>query len=143
VINPGVFFYWIEVPNNGATTQNFTITQSTNFASNFYAIGAGSAVFTTAGCATDNATGSTITQSTSTGAVTVTFTNPGGTSNFFIGIKYSATSLKDDGPITCPINHILPSFTYTFSTYTGLTPPSGFIPGSTQMLGLVPKVASC
>jgi hypothetical protein len=119
-ITPGVFFYWVAVTvpaGNNSVTITQTITTG-NF-TGLFDFASGSGVFTS-NC---NSLSDTITQNTTTGAVTVQFNAPtAGT--YIISIKYDAKSIAGDpapGPGT--------TVHYDFAT-TG-------VPGSTQGLDLI------
>jgi hypothetical protein len=115
-VAPGVFFYWIRVTNGGT----YTITQATSPQTSFtkFKIASGSSFFSSS-CSKVN---STITQNSSTGTVTITFT---GTGQFYIGIKYDTSSVKGATAPTPSTVH------YTFAM-TGVA-------GSEQSLDLVKK----
>jgi hypothetical protein len=119
-VTPGVFFYWVEVTvpaGNNSVTITQTITTG-NF-TGLFDFASGSSVFTS-NC---NSLSETITQNTTTGAVTVQFNAPtAGT--YIIGIKYDSKSIAGD-PAPSPGTTVH----YDFAT-TG-------VPGSTQGLDLV------
>jgi uncharacterized repeat protein (TIGR01451 family) len=102
-VSPGVFFYWVTVTSSGTYTIDQTITTG-NFSTKF-TVASGSAAYNSS-C---TKVSSTITQNSTTGAVTVTFAGSGST--FFIGIKYSTGSV---------VGHAAPSpgttVHYDFST---------------------------
>lgn len=89
-VKPSGFFYWVKV-TAPAGSNTFTITQTIttgNFNSFFADVSNGSKVFDS-NCVS---LGRTITQNTTTGTVTVTFTAPtAGT--YFISVKFSAQSV--------------------------------------------------
>jgi hypothetical protein len=114
-VSPGVFFYWVKVTGGGS----YTITQTVSQTGYVIPFASGSFVYDSS-CT--KLTSATVTQNTTSGAVTATFT---GTGTFYIGIKYDPTALKGKAapnPSTV---------TYTFAT-TGVA-------GSTQGLSLVKK----
>jgi hypothetical protein len=119
-VTPGVFFYWVSV-TVPAGNNSFTITQTitTNNFTGLFDFASGSNVFNS-NC---NSVSETITQDTTTGAVTVQFNAPtAGT--YIIGIKYNTKSIAGDpapGPGT--------TVHYDFAT-TG-------VPSSTSGLDLV------
>ena len=84
-VAPGVFFYWIRVTNGGT----YTVTQTTSPQASFkkFSFASGSAVFNSS-C---TKVSSSISQNSTTGTVTITFS---GTGQFYIGIKYDASSVK-------------------------------------------------
>jgi hypothetical protein len=123
-VNPGVFFYWVEVTAvAGSNTFHIsqTIQEPTNFDNNFFAFASGSNVFNSNCTAVS---GVSITQSSSTGAVTITF-NAGAGGTFFIGVKYDAGSVKNKPAPNPTTVH------YDFATAE--------IAGSTEGLDLVKK----
>src|SRR5438445_698404 len=77
-VSPGVFFYWVQV-TAPAGSNSYTITQSISTASRIFLVASGSNAYD-ASC--NPVKGTTITQSSSTGAVTVTF-NAGSGGTFF------------------------------------------------------------
>jgi hypothetical protein len=114
--NPGVLFYWVKV--TATAGQSFTITQTTTYnptpkSSAYFTLANGSFVYTNPGCTTVG--GTTITQSPTTGAVTVTFAAAG---NYIIGIKYSTKSVVGSGPASTVSGF---SYQYTFSMGTTAT----------------------
>ena len=109
-----MFFYWIKVTNGGS----YTITQTSSQAGYIFGVASGSSVFNSS-CAKVNGT---ITQSSATGAVGVTFT---GTGTFYIGIKYDTSTVKGKPAPNPTTVH------FDFAT-TGIA-------GSTQGLDLVKK----
>ena len=118
-VNPGVFFYWamVTVP---AGSNTFTITQTvtTGNGTGFFDIQSGSNVFNN-NCVSQHPT---ITQNTTTGAVTAQFNAPTA-GVYIISIKYSSQSLSGDAAPSPPTVH------YDFAT-TG-------VPGSTSGLDLI------
>ena len=119
-INPGVFFYWVEV-TVPAGNNTFSITQTIT-TSNFtgrLTMQSGSNVFDS-NC---NSLHPTITQNAMTGAVTAQFNAPAG-GTYFISIKYSGNSVVgNSAPSPGTTVH------YDFNT-TGA-------PGSTSGLDLI------
>ena len=114
-VSPGVFFYWVKVTGGGS----YTITQTVSQTGYVIPFASGSFVYDSSCTKLSSAT---VTQNTTSGTVTATFT---GTGTFYIGIKYDPTALKGKAapnPSTV---------TYTFAT-TGVA-------GSTQGLSLVKK----
>jgi hypothetical protein len=122
---PGVIFYWVKV--TASAGQTFTINQTTTYKPNgttqvLFAKASGSFAYN-ANCGTlsNKITGTN-------GALSVTFATAG---TYFIGIKYSPTSVVGTGPaavkFTPPFN-----YQYTFSTSTGGTT----LPGSTNTVAL-------
>jgi hypothetical protein len=114
-VTPGVFFYWVAV-TAPAGSNTFTITQTvtTGNSPGIFNFASGSSVFTS-NC---NSLSETITQNTTTGAVTVAFNAPtAGT--YIIGIKYDSKSIVG---ATAPNP---PTVNYAFET-TGV---SGSISG--------------
>jgi hypothetical protein len=120
-VNPGVFFYWVKV-TAPAGNDTFTITQmitTGNFSTLFGIANGGSDVFNSS-C---SSVGPTITQNSTTGAVTVTFNAPtAGT--YFIGIKYDPHSV-----VGMPAPSPTTTVHYNFMT-TG-------VPGSTSGIDLI------
>src|SRR4029077_14110513 len=119
-VTPGVFFYWVSV-TVPAGNNVFTITQTitTGNFTGLFDIQSGSNVFTS-NC---NSLHPTITQNTTTGAVTVQWNAPtAGT--YIISIKYDSKSIVGD-PAPSPGTTVH----YDFAT-TG-------VPGSTSGLDLV------
>jgi hypothetical protein len=114
-VAPGVFFYWVKVSGGGT----YTITQSSTPTFKPFSIASGSAVWN-ANCSKVGS--ATISQNTTTGAVTVTFS---GTGTFYIGLKYDSGSVKGELQPSPTTVH------YTFGT-------SG-VAGSTQGLDLKKK----
>ena len=118
-VTPGVFFYWVSVTvpaGNNSLTITETITTG-NFSTPFL-LGGGSQVFTSScGSVSD-----TITQNTTTGAVSVSFNAPvAGT--YIISLKYNSKSIAG-APAPSPT-----TIHYAFDT-TG-------VPGSTSGLDLI------
>jgi hypothetical protein len=106
-VDPGVFFYWVQVPTAGT----YTITQSISETSRPFVIWSGTAVWDNFDpvALTCTKVSSTITQNPITGTVTVTFS--GGTGPFFIGIKYKTSSVVGEkAPVPSP------TVKYNFST---------------------------
>ncbi len=124
-VNPGVLFYWVKV-TGVAGANSLTITQTITSANNNFTkkltVAAGSNVFN-AGCTAVK--GMKITQNTSTGTVTVTFTGTAG-ATYYIGIKFDPKAVKG---ATAPSPNT--TVQYQFAT-TGL-------PGSTNGLSLLKK----
>jgi uncharacterized repeat protein (TIGR01451 family) len=115
-VNPGVFFYWVKVSGGGT----YTITQTATPPYKTFTMASGSAVFNASCTKLGSAT---LTQNSSTGTVTVTFS---GTGTFYIGIKYDASSVSGQAaPGGSGTIH------YEYTT-TGVA-------GSTQGLNLVKK----
>jgi hypothetical protein len=121
-VTPGVFFYWVKVTvpaGNNSVTITQTITSLNNNFTTKFAFANGSNVFNS-NC---NSVSETITQNTTTGAVTVQFNAPtAGT--YIIGIKYDSKSVVG---ATAPSPNT--TVHYDFAT-TG-------VPGSTSGLDLV------
>jgi hypothetical protein len=120
-VNPGVFFYWVQV-NASAGSNTFTIDQAIttgNFDSHFFSQAAGSFVYTS-DCSKINAT-----ISTSGGVTTITF-NASSAGTYIIGIKYDATSVTG---FSAPSPGTTVHYTFTLT---------GF-PSSTEGLDLVKK----
>jgi hypothetical protein len=119
-VTPGVFFYWVAVTvpaGNNSVTITQTITTG-NF-TGLFDFASGSNVFNSNCSGVSN----TITQNTTTGAVTVQFNAPtAGT--YIIGIKYDSKSIVGD-PAPSPGTTVH----YNFAT-TG-------VPGSTSGLDLI------
>jgi hypothetical protein len=120
-VNPGVFFYWVEVTAT-AGSNTFTIDQAIttgNFDSHFFSQAAGSFAYTSGCSKIINAT-----VTTSNGVTTVSF-NASSAGTYIIGIKYDATSVTGfSAPSPSTVS-------YTF-TLTGF-------PSSTKGLDLVEK----
>jgi hypothetical protein len=122
-VSPGVFFYWVKV-TAPAGNNMFVVNQSitTGNFDTLFAIANGSSVFNSS-CTNLHGT---FTQSpinnTTTGTVTVTFNAPTA-GIYYIGIKFSTSSVKDK---TAPAPTTVG---YSYST-TG-------VPGSTNGLNLV------
>jgi len=114
-VNPGVLFYWVPVTDGGT----YTITQGTDFDSNYFTQAAGSFVYNSS-CTKVDAT-----ISTTGGTTTVTFS---GTGTFYIGIKYNTGSIVGASTADLPLDG---TATYTFET--------GGVPGSAASVELVPK----
>ena len=114
-VTPGVFFYWVSVQVLAPGPQSFTITQTIttgNFAG-LFDFASGSNVFDS-NC---NSRHPTITQNTTTGAVTVSFNAPtAGT--YIIGIKYDSKSIVGD-PAPSPATTVH----YDFATTACLCRP--------------------
>jgi hypothetical protein len=120
-VNPGVFFYWVQVDAT-AGSNTFTIDQAittSNFDSHFFSQAAGSFVYNS-GCTKISAN-----ISTSNGVTTITF-NASSAGTYIIGIKYDATSVTGFG---APSPGTTVSYTFTLT---------GF-PSSTEGLDLVKK----
>jgi hypothetical protein len=119
-VTPGVFFYWVKV-TAPAGSNSFTITQTitTGNFTGVFDTQSGSNVFDS-NCTSQHPT---ITQNTTTGAVTVQFSAPtAGT--YIISIKYDSSSIAGDpAPTGNGTVH------YNFAT-TG-------VPGSTSGLDLI------
>ena len=106
-VDPGVFFYWVQVPTAGT----YTITQTISETSRPFVIWPGTAVWNNFDSVAMTCTkvNSTITQNPVTGTVTVTFS--GGSGPFFIGIKYKTSSVVgENAPSPSP------TVKYTFTT---------------------------
>ena len=122
-VNPGRFFYWVTVtaPTAGTYIVGITQTITTGNFTGLFSFTFGSNVFDS-NCVSVHPT---ITQSPTTGTVTVQFNAPtAGT--YIVGIKYSSQSISGEPPPS-------PATTvhYEFAT-TG-------VPGSTIGLDLVKK----
>ena len=120
-VNPGVFFYWVQV-DASAGSNTFTIDQAIttgNFDSHFFSQAAGSFAYNS-GCTKISAN-----ISTSNGVTTITF-NASSAGTFIIGIKYDATSVTG---FAAPSPGTTVSYTFTLT---------GF-PSSTEGLDLVKK----
>jgi len=122
-VNPGVFFYWMQLSVSTAGPQAFTLNQSITSSNNnfdhFFEVAAGSNVFTS-GC---TAVGANITQVGASTMITFNAATPG---TYIIGIKYAANSVKD-----FPAPSPNPIVAYQF------TMPG--VPGSTSGILLQPK----
>jgi len=121
-VNPGVFFYWINV-TAVAGSNTFTINQAIttgNFDSHFFHFTSGSAVYSS----TCVKRASSISQ---TGGVTTITFNASSAGPYIIGVKYNAGSVKGFGAPT-------PGTTvhYTFEVPT--------VPGSLQAIDLNKKL---
>ena len=114
-VNPGVLFYWVPVTNGGT----YTITQGTDFDSNYFSQAAGSFVYNSSCTKVDASI------STTNGVTTVTFSGSG---TFYIGIKY------DTGSIVGKNTSALPAGGTAFYTFT-----TGGVSGSAASFNLVPK----
>jgi hypothetical protein len=112
-VNPGVFFYWVQVSGPGP----FTITQSVSPAMPFFTQASGAFAFD-ANCT--NISSAKATYDPATGSVTVT-----GSGIAFIGIKYDTHSVVGSAP---PAGG---TATYTFALQG--------VPGSEASIKLVPK----
>jgi len=87
-VTPTTFSYWVKVTSTGT----YKITQSTTETSKKLLLSSGSAVYDNATASTcSTVAGSTITQSTTSDTVTVTFSS--GTGPFYIGLNYSSTKV--------------------------------------------------
>jgi hypothetical protein len=111
-VNPGVFFYWVQV-NATAGSNTFTIDQAIttgNFDSHYFSQAAGSFVYD-ATCTKINAS-----ISTSGGVTTITF-NAASAGTYIIGIKYDATSVVGFSAPTPPTVH----YTFTLTGFSSST----------------------
>jgi hypothetical protein len=121
-VNPGVFFYWVEV-SASAGSNTFTIDQAIttgNFDSHFFSQASGSFVYNSGCTKVQNAT-----ISTSGGVTTVTF-NASSAGTYIIGVKYDTGSVVG---FSAPSPGTTVSYTFTLA---------GF-PTSTEGLNLVKK----
>jgi hypothetical protein len=121
-VNPGVFFYWVEV-SASAGSNTFTIDQAIttgNFDSHFFSQASGSFVYNSGCTKVQNAT-----ISTSGGVTTVTF-NASSAGTYIIGVKYDTGSVVG---FSAPSPGTTVSYTFTLT---------GF-PTSTKGLNLVKK----
>ena len=108
------FTYWLKVTSSGT----YTITQSTSETSSKLLLGTGSAVYDDATSSNCSTVASTITQKTSGGSVTVTFSS--GTGPFYIGVNYSTSKLIGEAAPA-------PSTTVQYTLGAGLTGSSSVI----------------
>ena len=120
-VNPGVFFYWVEV-NASAGSNTFTIDQAittNNFDSHFFSQASGSFAYNS-DCTKIDAT-----INTANGVTTITF-NASSAGTYIIGIKYDATSVVG---FSAPSPGTTVHYTFTLT---------GF-PSSTEGLDLTKK----
>jgi hypothetical protein len=107
-VTPPTFTYWVKVIAGGT----FTITQSTSETSKKLLLASGSAVYDNATASNCSTVTSTITQKSTSGAVTVKFSS--GTGPFYIGLNFSTSKMVGE---TAPA----PSTTVQYIFNAGLT----------------------
>jgi len=111
-VNPGVFFYWVQV-NAVAGSNTFTVDQAIttgNFDSHFFSQASGSFVYNS-GCTKINSSIST------SGAVTTITFNASSAGTYIIGIKYDATSVTGfSAPSPTTV-----SYTFTLTGFSSST----------------------